>query len=133
MAGRNQNNASSPARPEPRGFDVFNDDDIAELVSAFRRQRSLGTIIRDDNNLIRIDYLHALRRFQRCDERVYRLTVDPSVITSLGDFLRHLRNILGYFINLAKIQSSSANDRARLYFDRAPVSPFSTAVIFINV
>lgn len=135
MAQRNEANAraaAAAANELPDGFEPYDDEDIEQLVSVFEQHRSLGTIVRDNNDMIRIEYLYSLRRFQRVDERVYRLIVDPGVITSLPDFMRHLSNILGYFINLAKMQSTSANDYARLYFQRAPVTPFSTKVIPVS-
>lgn len=107
----------------------FTDNEINEIVQAMRKNS--GIVINTPDTLFNVTLLRTNIRFNR-DENIFRITVEKDKLQTLPDFLNNIRNVFQYFINVAKVMSSSPKDKVRFYISNAPRTPFSTAVMGID-
>lgn len=129
MASTSGNVETEEGRSRDEGFRRFNRADIRRLVSTMRSRATRLNMMNDDDGLFRLDYVRSIYRFQTNEERAYRLIVNRHGITSLATLLNRLRSVLNYIINVARSLSTSLEDFSRLYFETAPIIPWSTEVV----
>ena len=107
----------------------FTDDEIGEIVRIINEED--GIDINIPETVFNVEFLHTNIRFNR-DESIYKINVNKDAMQSLPDFLSNIKKVFQYFINVARIMSSSGKDKVRFYISKAPRTPFSSAILNVE-
>ena len=118
----------------------YTDEDMERIVSLYnearkRRQRqeqqSSGSSSHgNDNEEIKIEQLHDKRKNRekfKAKELSYMISVKTKR-ANMYDFLKNLGNLFR-LLPIAKMNTGSDDDYVRVFFEKSPTRPFSTAIV----
>jgi hypothetical protein len=112
---RTENDDAEENKIGRKRFDLT-DDTISEIVRIMKTQNGLN---------IKVELLQINVCFKN-NEVVYRINVNKGTLQSLPDFLENTKKVFQYFINIAKLMSTSGKDKVRFYISKAPRKPFNS-------